>query len=854
MRIIHGGDCYFPEYAITKGPAVFTHSRPRRITMAIASLLPLALLVATPLTAHARSPATAQTLPTVTTSGAGTFAAVSCMNAANCVAVGHDQVLSQPMIAVEHNGNWLALPDQPSPVTTSPLSGQGAYFGVSCATVGTCVAVGTDTATGAPLVVTSSNGVWSPATDLSATGTLSAISCPTTTFCVAVGGNAATGTPLTARLSGGQWAVSTPWSQPGALYGVSCVDTASCTAVGVDTTDGTPLSTTLQGGSWTTPSDAGFSGAFNAISCTTASDCVAVGVNDIAQQPAIETEVAGTWNTPTLVSTAGTLNGVDCSSSSVCTAVGQDLSTGSPMTAVVTSGQVGTPVDAPVSGFFTAVSCPSDGPCVRVGQNDSLVAVAQADGAVSTVSSTGTGPGSLSGVSCTTTQNCVAVGQNVATLAPMYVAEVNGTWGTPTDVTLNGSLGGTLSAISCSSGSDCVAVGQNNNTLLPLLVTETAGVWGAPHDLVSDVVGQGIFTAVSCASSGECVAVGHEAVTNTPFAIREHNGTWGTVTRLTTIKLPDATVALQGYFTGVSCPTTSSCTAVGYDVDKALPFVTSLNNNTWSTPLLVATDRAKNGVELNGISCVDSATCMAVGVDHSMNQAAYLAESNGQWAPLGDLLTTRLRGKLHSNQGGFSSVSCAAAGDCTAAGDDTATGRAFFTTQTNGNWDNATDVSTAPVPTHVGQVFNAVSCTTSTTCTMVGLDPGRDSATVFTETNHGTKDIGPATHVVFLRQPSLTTTVGKVMVRQPIVAIEDVNGNIVTNNNSTIVTLRLKSPVGRGICKALDHNGIARLVACHLKSTGHFRFVATTLPALKPARSHWFRITPKVPKRHRLHH
>jgi len=524
------------------------------------------------------------------------------------------------------------------------------------------------------------------------------------------------------------------------------------------------------------------------------------------------------------------------------------------MTVQLTAGQLGAPVDANISGFFTAVNCPSDGPCVRVGQNDALVAIAQADGAVSTVSSTGTGPGSLSSVSCPTTQYCVAVGQNVATLAPMYVAQVNDSWGVPADVALSGSLGGSLTAISCPTVNDCVAVGQNNNTLLPLLVTETAGAWSPPHDLVSNVVGQGVFTAVSCASSGECVAVGHEAVTNTPFALREHNGTWGAVTRLSTIKLTDATVALQGYFTGVSCPTTSNCTAVGYDVDKALPFVATWSNNTWSTPLLVATDRAKNGVELNGISCADSATCMVVGVDHSMNQAAYLAETNGQWAPLGDLLTTRLRGNLHSNQGGFTSVSCAALGDCTAVGSDTATGQAFFTTQTNGNWDNATDVSTTPVPTHAGQVFNAVSCATSTTCTMVGLDPISDSATAFTETNHGTKDIGPATHVVFLRQPSVMTTVGKVMVQQPIIAIEDVNGNVVTNDSSTIVTLRLRSSKGLGICKALDHDGIARLVACHLTSTGYFRFVATTLPALKPARSHWFRITPKVPSRHRPHH
>jgi hypothetical protein len=234
---------------------------------------------------------------------------------------------------------------------------------------------------------------------------------------------------------------------------------------------------------------------------------------------------------------------------------------------------------------------------------------------------------------------------------------------------------------------------------------------------------------------------------------------------------------------------------------------------------------------------------MAVGVDHGLNQAATLSEANGQWAPLNDLLTTRIRGNLHSNQGAFNAVSCAAPGDCTAVGLDTATNEAFFTTQTNGIWDNATDVGVSAATT--SHVFSAVSCTIAATCTMAGSAQGADVATVFTETNHGTRDVGPATHVVFLRQPSLSTPKGKVMPIQPLVAIEDANGNIVTNDSSTIVTLRLSTGTRASICKALDINGIAHLASCHVTSTGYFRFVATTLPALRPARSHWFRITPK---------
>ena len=198
-----------------------------------------------------------------------------------------------------------------------------------------------------------------------------------------------------------------------------------------------------------------------------------------------------------------------------------------------------------------------------------------------------------------------------------------------------------------------MAVGRDDSTLLPLIVARVHGVWGAAVDLVRSGLSQGELTAVSCSAPGTCVAVGHDVATNAPFAVREQGGVFGPVDRLTSISIGGNTTTLAGYFTGVSCPTATSCTAIGYDVDKALPFLTTLTNGTWSTPLLIGIDHALNGVELNGISCVNATTCMAVGVDHNLNQATTLAENNGQWSPLTNLLTTRMRGNLHSNQGVF---------------------------------------------------------------------------------------------------------------------------------------------------------------------------------------------------------
>jgi hypothetical protein len=75
----------------------------------------------------------------IPTTGGGSYSSVSCVDAANCIAVGEEDPDSfdEPIYASETNGVW-------STNTEIPASGGGSYSSVSCVVANRCVAVGMD--------------------------------------------------------------------------------------------------------------------------------------------------------------------------------------------------------------------------------------------------------------------------------------------------------------------------------------------------------------------------------------------------------------------------------------------------------------------------------------------------------------------------------------------------------------------------------------------------------------------------------------------------------------------------------------------------------------------------------------
>ena len=230
--------------------------------------------------------------------GGGELDGVSCTSAGNCVAVGeYTYGSSNPLILTEVNGTW-TVTQQP----TSPDSGYQLQS-VSCPSVGNCVAVGTSGRTGTTdvAILSESGGVWSRTPQPSLAGLspapfsggppneLNGVSCTSVGNCVAVGsywtGNATVGQfpALILTESNGTWSAVQAPPQIFSAKGVSCTSVGNCVAVGnfiLGSVGVTPILTELDG-TWsatqTPPVDPGI--IFQGISCPSAGNCVTIGSN-----------------------------------------------------------------------------------------------------------------------------------------------------------------------------------------------------------------------------------------------------------------------------------------------------------------------------------------------------------------------------------------------------------------------------------------------------------------------------------------------------------------------------------------------------------------------------------------------
>jgi hypothetical protein len=285
----------------------------------------------------------------------------------NCVAVGSyvDSANHyQAMVATEVGGTF----GRATEVTLPPNAGSNpaaGLSGVSCVSVGNCVAVGSyGDGSGRQFAMAASEtgGIFGRATQVSfppnvythAYGTLFGVSCTSVGNCVAVGGyndssgnNQAMEATETDGVFGQAFEVSPPLAQA-YLAGVSCTSTGNCVAVG-SYRDPLyrlqPLEVTEAGGTfkreiWTAPSNAASNpyAALSGVSCTSADNCLAVGhyldsfgsdsPGSLGTQEAMAaTESGGTFEQATEVIPAPKggwpeLSGVSCISASDCVAVG----------------------------------------------------------------------------------------------------------------------------------------------------------------------------------------------------------------------------------------------------------------------------------------------------------------------------------------------------------------------------------------------------------------------------------------------------------------------------------------------------------------------------------------------------
>lgn len=274
----------------------------------------------------------------------------------------------------------------------------------------------------------------------------------------------------------------------------------------------------------------------------------------------------------------------------------------------------------------------------------------------------------------------------------------------------------------------------------------------------------GIFEDVSCSSASECTAVGHSG---TQAIVQRWNGSeW----KAQTVPKPEG--ATEAVLLGVSCPSSSACTAVGRYKNSAAKWVTlvqSWNGTEWK--IQSSPSPGVTGSELNGVSCLSSSECTAVGyawnsgppvtrqtlvvrwngsewkTQTSANQgsSSVLAsvscasstfcmatgqyeESAGKWAPL----TERWNGTTWSLQTAvkpsgatmswFHDVSCTSSTACTAVGDKEINATTHETQTMAQRWNGSSwSLQTTPNPEAVDRDLESVSCTATTACTATGF-------------------------------------------------------------------------------------------------------------------------------------
>ena len=694
----------------------------------------------------------------------GELGGVSCASATDCLAVGANEI--GPM--AEHwNGTGWKIVGVPSP-SGGAIADLDA---VSCPSASECFAVGnaeTDTATtftDTSLIERWNGTAWSIVPSPNPTGAnhnvqLSGVSCASTTSCFAVG-NATddgdfffTAKTLVEQWNGTTWSIVASPNPAGALdselNGVSCTSSTSCFAAGDEggIFSAGALIEQWDGTSWTispnpppigpssaapsaTPSSAGSSGAaaraLGAQAATLqAGSPAAITRAAFAPRGSASARRAQSSGARADGSSFGTIPGLDavsCTSPTSCFAVGVSPNgalteqwNGTAWAIVATPPLLNTD-----GGELLGISCPTSTDCTAVGDYSVPVAgdpfgltlplVERWNGTSWSVEFRGHGSvfSELDSVSCTDADNCAAVGDSA------FVQHWNGTVWALAAFTSKTSQS-TLVGVACIDATRCFAVGRATTdsgarTLVEELDGTTWSVVPSPNPAGSEAT----LAGVDCPSPTSCFAVGAALNDTGEQPLVEHwNGTaWSIVTS------PSPPGAVLSELTGISCPSTVSCSAVGprFGTNAITPLTEYWNGVKWSI-VPRETEAGAEISELIGVSCVAASDCYAVGESDRFTQTSATADPliehwDGHW-------WSTVPNPALSGDGGLSGVSCFATDNCNAVG--IALTNDLSTRAVAEHWNGVTwKAVKVPAPPHADQsALSTLACHSAISCFAVG--------------------------------------------------------------------------------------------------------------------------------------
>ena len=653
-----------------------------------------------------------------------------------------------PPAAASPAWSLVASPNPPGPPAAEP-------FDVACTSATACFTVGRSQGAQRRLFAERWDGTARRAVPIQTptgfTGTgqsgLSDLSCSGSSNCFAVGFTGdAPKSPLMERWNGTSWSIVTAPKPAGAtdawLTGVSCRTAVFCMATGnhVPATTTVPFAARWDGTSWsvvTMPSPAGGDTVHvGRLSCTSSANCFAVGQS--SGNTLIERWNGTSWSivpSPTPQGTPAELEDISCPTSASCFAVGEhDISIGSGAFAVRWNGASWSLQTTPVpSGTYYAgflgVSCASSTSCFAVGfysgTGDGKSLIDRWDGTSwTTVASPSIGDGGLRGVSCVSATACFATGISVLPHSsdPLtFAVRWNGTaWGFAGPVA--GGSQSQLEQVACPSSTTCFAVGSYLNgvgTTKTLIERWDGTSWTIVPSPSSAWRITSVLSGISCASETSCFAVGrYEVGYGARTLIEQWDGTsWSIVAS------PNAAGGAYSSLSGVSCPSSTRCIAVGGTL------VEEWNGTAWA----VSSGAAGSGF-LSSVSCPTVSSCIAVG--SSSSSATFVRSWNGtSWStvpspnPVGAYSTFLV------------SVSCTTSSDCAAVGYAFSNGGVSALVE---RWNGTTwSIETTPNPAGSTTLLYGVDCASATSCFAVGTQSG-GPGTLVEEWNGSTWAIVPS--------------------------------------------------------------------------------------------------------------
>ena len=360
-------------------------------------------------------------------------------------------------------------------------------------------------------------------------------------------------------------------------------------------------------------------------------------------------------------------------------------------------------------------------------------------------------------LSCPSTTSCVAVGSyDDASGNQQGLIETlsGGIWTAQTAPLANLSPPAasdpmvTLTGLSCPSATSCVAVGSYSGTRQDALIeTLTGQTWTSSNapltGLNPDTIPDSMLLGLSCATASSCVAVGqYQDITNAYQGLIEtlSNGSWSPseapIGGLNPVAVSPPTVLL----TSLSCPSISSCVAVGfYDATTGVQgLIETLANGAWAASTAPTSGLSPAAADppadpLTSVSCPSVTTCVIVGsyTDSSGYQQGLIETlSNGLWTASTATASAALSppaATLNDPSVSLTGLSCASTSSCVAVGsyvDSSGYQQGLIETLTSGSWTaSAATASSTLVPaaaTNPAVNLAAVSCPGVGTCVAIG--------------------------------------------------------------------------------------------------------------------------------------